>query len=153
MLHVDVWCLCVHRVRCLHVKGSETFDCDRISSMHIQLFLSHSGCFGCSPGYQLWCRVETRKDIYWGHMWPGLVPGEHGSTTLILSVRQPVSQPVSGKGLEWEWRHAARKGAWLNGSKTSIPSSQSQSTETLNDAGSLQRPAGWNWVKEDPMSH
>lgn len=62
---------------------------------------------------------------------------------------QSASQPASLR----KKRHAARKGAWLNGGKTSIPFSQSQSTETLNDAGSLQRPAGWNWVKEDPMSH
>lgn len=51
------------------------------------------------------------------------------------------------------WRHAGRKGAWLYGNKTSIPSSQSQSTEMLNDAGCLQRRARWKWVKEDPMSH
>lgn len=40
------WCVifvCIHSVLCLHVKGSGTFDCDRISSIHVQLFLSQSG--------------------------------------------------------------------------------------------------------------
>lgn len=53
--------------------------------------------FGCSPEHQLRCSAETRGDVYWGHMWPGLVPGEHGSTTLVLSVRRPVGQSVPGK--------------------------------------------------------
>lgn len=50
-------------------------------------------------------------------------------------------------------RQAGRKGARLNGSKTSIPSSQSQSSEMLNDARCLRRGAGGKWVKEDPVSH
>ena len=78
--------------------------------------------------------VQRHGGMYTGgHIWPGLVPGEHGSTTLVLSVRQPVSQPVWGekKGREGVKTHTAREGARVNGGKTSIPSSQSQSTEPL----------------------
>lgn len=76
-------------------------------------------------------RRDTRGDVYRGHMWPGLVPGEHGSTTLVLSVRRPVGQLGFREKPGGERRHAAREGAPPQGSKTSIPSSQSQSTEAL----------------------
>lgn len=46
-----------------------------------------------------------------------------------------------------------REGALLNGSKTTIPPINCRPQTCLNGAGFLKTPAGWNWVKEDLMSH
>lgn len=95
-------------------------------------------------------RDAAQKHIYWGHMWPWTSPWRTwfyytGPVTHIASPSASFRRTLEDK--------AGRKAARLNGSKTSIPSSQSQSSEMLNDAGCLQRDAGWKWVKEDPMSH
>lgn len=84
-----------------------------------------------------------------GHVWPRVVPGEHGSTTLVLSVTYPVSQSFPGKNCEREWREVAL----LNGSKMTIPPINCRPQTCLNGAGFLKTPARWNWVKEDLMSH
>lgn len=114
-----------------HVKGSETCDCDRISSIRIQLFLSHPGFFwlqswasavmpcrdmeGCMLGsYVTWAGPWWTRFYYTG------------------PVSQTASQSASFRKKAWrEWRHTLREGARLNRGKTSIPSSQSQSTEPL----------------------
>lgn len=130
---------------CRHVKGPGTFDFDRVSFMH-----SYCHCFDWSAESQPWCCSEAHTGMY-----PGVICdlGQSLANVVLLhwschSHSQPISQFQKDA-----WRRAARKGAWLNGSKTSIPSSQSQSTEMLNDAGCLQRHAGGKGVKEEPMSH
>lgn len=99
----DAWYLCA---LCLHVK-----DLGHVTvTEHLPYMCSyfcHSLDFGCSPAHRLWFSAETQRDVRWGHMWPGLVPGEHGSTTLVLSVTQPVSQPVWGKKARGEKTHWA----------------------------------------------
>lgn len=62
------------------------------------------------------------------------------NTVLLHWSCQSDSQSVSQfQGKAWrEWRHTLREGARLNGSKTSIPSSQSQSTEPLKWCGISQ---------------
>lgn len=111
---------------------------------------SYCQCFYWSAESQLWCCSEAHTGMYTGVICD---QGRSLADVVLLhwschSHSQSISQFQKDA-----WRRAARKGAWLNGSKTSIPSSQSQSTEMLNDAGCLQSHAGWKWVKEDPMSH
>lgn len=100
---------------------------------------------GCSPEHWVRWRAETQRDVYRGHTWPGLVPGEHGSTTLILSVTQPVSQPVWGGGRKarGEWRHTLRGGGGrVNALRQVFPPVNHSPQNRSNDAGSLRRPAG-----------
>lgn len=130
MLYVDVWYLCAHSELRLNVKGSETFDCDRISSIRIQLFLSHSAFSGCKSWAQtvMQCR-HTEGCILGSYVtWAG-----PWWTWFYYTgpVSQTASQSVSFRKRLGEWRHTQREGTRLNGSKTSIPSSQSQSTELL----------------------
>lgn len=144
MLHP--WHMCGHRQQRRHVKGPGTFDFDTGSFMHIQLFVIYNRSTEC----QLWCCSQAHIGTYTGVICD---LGWSLEDVVLLhwschSHSQTISQFQKGA-----WRQAGRKGARLNGSKTSIPSSQSQSTEMLNDAGCLQRGAGWKWVKEDPMSH
>lgn len=107
-------------------------------------------CFYWSAESQLWCCSEAHTGMDTGVMCD--LGRSLADVVLLHWSRHSHSQSISQFQKD-AWRRAARKGAWLNGSKTSIPSSQSQSSQMLNDAGCLQRHAGWKWVKEDPMSH
>lgn len=142
---LDVWCPCVRAQRYLHVKGwwQNILHTHTVISVTLGLHSRISTAMprGDKEGHILGSYVTWAGPWWTWFYYTG-------------PVSQAASQPASlRKKARREWRHVARKGAWLNGGKTSIPFSQSQSTETLNDAGCLQRPAGWNWVKEDPMSH
>lgn len=73
-------------------------------------------------------------------MSPGPGPGEHGSTTLVLSVKEPVSFRRKGLG-------------GGRGARQVFPAVNHYPQNRSNDAGTLQSPAAWNWVKWDLMSH
>lgn len=99
-----------------------------VISVTPKLFLAAVLSINCDA---VWRHGGTYTGVICDLGWP-LV-----NTVLLHWSCQSDSQSVSQfQEKAWrEWRHAVRKGAWLNGGKTSIPSSQSQSTETLKWCG------------------
>lgn len=156
-IHASCWCVvlvCSQSCDAYMSKALRHLIVTEYPSIRIQLFLSHSLFLAAVLSAGCDSLRRHGRDVYWGHMWPGLVPGEHGSTTLVLSVRQPVSQPVFRKKAGREWRHTCseeREPEWTAVRQVFPPVNHSPQNRS-NDAGCLKRPAGWNWVKEDLMS-
>lgn len=135
-IHASCWCVvlvCSQSCDAYMSKALRHLIVTEYPSIRIQLFLSHSLFFGCSPERRLWFLAETRKGCILGSYvtWAG-----PWWTWFYYTgpVSQTTSQSASFQEEGWErvethmqWR----EGAGMNGSKTSIPSSQSQSTEPL----------------------
>lgn len=133
MLHVDVWYLCVHRVAMP--------TCQRLWDIWLwQNILPYAYSYFCHTRF-FWLQSWAPAVIPCGDtegMYTGVICDLGWSlVNMVLlhwscqSDNQSVSQ-FSGRRLgESGDTHAAREGAGMNGSKTSIPSSQSQSTEPL----------------------
>lgn len=96
----------------------------------------HAGMFA-----EVWCNLDR-------------LPGEHGSTTLDLSVHEPVSQMVLGKAEErhGEGSEQRKRPPWMLLRQVFPPVNHSPQS-CSNDARFLKRFAGWKRVKIGLMSH
>lgn len=154
MLHVDVWYLCVHRVAMP--------TCQRIWDIWLWQNILHThtvisvtlAFFGCSPERRLWFLAETRKGCILGSYvtWAG-----PWWTWFYYTgpVSQTTSQSASFQEEGWErvetHMQREREPEWTAVRQVFPPVNHSPQNRS-NDAGCLERPAGWNWVKEDLMS-
>lgn len=123
MLHVDVWDLCVH-----------AYVSKDLRHLIVTEYLPYAYSYSChtlgtlcgrGPERQLWCSSETHG-VYWGVIcdlgW--------SLVNMVLLRWSCQSHSQSGKKTGREWRHTLSEREREEG-KTSIPSSQSPSTEPL----------------------
>lgn len=140
MLHVDAWILFSH---------SEMPPCQRIRDVWLwqnifQIILSHCFFFffGCSP-------EQRHTEMYTGvicDLGRSLV-----NTVLLHWSCQSHSQSVS---LRRKKTLGGSKDTQLGEDRAAVrqefPAVNLKPQNCSNDAGSLQRPAGWNWAREEP---
>lgn len=151
MLHVDVWYSCVHRALCLHVKGSETFWL-RLNIFHTVISVT---LWLFSP-LQSWASSVMQSRDAEGCILGSCVTWAGPWWTWFYyagPVSQIASQSVSGRGWERVKTHTEREGGpdWTAVRQVFPPVNHYPQSRS-NDAGSLKRPTGRNWVKEDLMS-
>ena len=126
MLHVEAWYVSVHRVPCLHVEGSETFVTEILPYTHAVISVTHSWVVVLS----MHC-VQTRRDVYCGSYVTWAAPWWNMVLLRWTCQSHGQSSQFQEKGRKRVKTHTERGGGGGGVSKTSIPSSQSPSTEPL----------------------
>lgn len=160
-LCIRAWCWCVIFVcsHCAMPTRQRIWDIwlwQNIFHTHTVISVTLWSFFGCRPVHRLWCSAEreTRRDVYRGSYatWAGPWWTRFYYTG---PVSQTASRSVSFGGKSWERvkTRAERRSPRCTAVRQVFPPVNHNPQNCSNDAGSLKRPAGWNWVKKDLMSH